>query len=360
MVLYYAMRNLLPLMIKGKDYKRTYQYKSLQLFRKTLRSSPKECKPLIKIYLESNRLSKFYKCFPETYFQYGMFLRGFGDYELMKSYLPKQAYSRYAKDADPRYHILIDDKILFHDIMRMYSIPVPERYFVFRDKSFRKDGRIITDEEADRIIAGMTGERVYIKKHRGGGGKGVSIALRGLDGYYTEDNKKLTSALIREKCGSDCYIFEKQLVQDSVLAKLNPDTINTCRVLTYKGEVISCAIRVGRKGSYVDNASQGGIVLNLNMETGRLEEYGLGLFDLTKYYEHPDTGIKFKDYEVPMWPEVKLLVEKITKVLPYYNSVGFDVATTVDGPVIIEINTGAGICGNQMGAPKGIADKFIK
>ena len=48
-------------------------------------------------------------------------------------------------------------------------------------------------------------------------------------------------------------------------------------------------------------------------------------YDLTKYYEHPDTKIKFKDYEVPMWPAVKKLVEKTIQLLPYYNSVGFDV-----------------------------------
>ena len=61
---------------------------------------------------------------------------------------------------------------------------------------------------------------------------------------------------------------------------------------------------------------------------------------------------------MPQWPAIKQLVEKTVKLLPYYNSVGFDVATTVDGPVIIEINTGTGVYASQMGKKVGIADKF--
>lgn len=37
---------------------------------------------------------------------------------------------------------------------------------------------------------------------------------------------------------------------------------------------------------------------------------------------------------------------------------GFDVATTVDGSVIIEINSGTGVYASQMGMEHGIADKF--
>ena len=128
--------------------------------------------------------------------------------------------------------------------------------------------------------------------------------------------------------------------------------------MTYKDKVVSCSIRVGRKGSYVDNAAKGGIVLSLDMRTGRIEEYGLREYDLTKYYEHPDTKVVFKDYLVPQWPAVRQLVEKTVKLLPYYNSVGFDVASTEDGPVIIEINTGTGVYASQMGKKVGIANQF--
>lgn len=51
-------------------------------------------------------------------------------------------------------------------------------------------------------------------------------------------------------------------------------------------------------------------------------------------------------------------MEKALKYLPYYNSVGFDVATTVNGPVIIEINTGSGVYLSQMGKEMGLQEFF--
>lgn len=353
---YHYYRTKFSCIKSHRSFEYTDFYKGKKLY-DSISSSDKKNK--LKVDKELHALSKYWHCFPDSYFRFGMFMKDFGDMELMKTYIPQQAYARYAADKDPKYHILIDDKILFHNIMRMYGLPVPERYFVFQDKTFRKDGQVISDEKVDAIISGITDDRIFIKRYRGGAASGISIAIRKDEGCFTEDGKQLSAAMIRETYCDSNYIFEKQLVQDSILAKLNPDTINTCRVMTYKDKVVSCSIRVGRKGSYVDNAAKGGIVLSLDMATGRIEEYGLREYDLTKYYEHPDTKIKFKDYEVPQWPAIKELVERTIQLMPYYNSVGFDIATTVDGPVIIEINTGTGVYASQMGKTKGIADKFV-
>lgn len=344
---------------QNKDWKKNDIYKGLKMYKSALNSNYRRgCKSIITVYRECSKLANYWHCFPDTYFRFGMFMKDFGDMDLMKSFIPQVSYRQYAYDKNSDYHILIDDKNLCHDILKMYDLPVPERYFAFQDHTFRQDGRIITDVEVNKIIDNMTGDRIYIKRFRGGAASGVFAVERQDDGYYTKEGNKLSASMIREKFSDSNYIFEKQLVQDSVLAKLNPDTVNTCRVLTYKDKVVSCSIRVGRKGAFVDNAAKGGIVLSLDMETGKIEEYGLREYDLTKYYEHPDTKIRFKDYDVPMWPAVKELVEKTISVLPYYNSVGFDVATTIDGPVIIEINNGTGVYASQMGKKRGIADKF--
>ena len=77
-----------------------------------------------------------------------------------------------------------------------------------------------------------------------------------------------------------------------------------------------------------------------------------------RFYEHPDSHIKFKDTLVVQWTAVKEIVEKTLRYLPYYCSVGFDVATTPDGPVILEINTGSGINLSQMGKDYGLAYVF--
>ncbi len=307
---------------------------------------------------ELNSLYKYWHCFPDTYFRFGMFMKDFGDMELMKTFIPQQAYARYAADKDSRYHILIDDKILFHNIARMYGIPVPERFFVFQDNIFCKNGQIISDMEVDEILNQITDERVFIKRYRGGAGSGISIAVRKEDGLFLDNGQRLTASAIRDRFSDSNYIFEKQIVQEKTLARFNPDSVNTIRILTYKNKPISAAVRFGGKGDYCDNISKGGMAVSINLETGELGEYGMRMYDIEHYYEHPYSHLKFKGVTIPNWNLIIECVNKALSVLPYYNSIGFDIATTNDGPIIVEINSGAGINLSQTGKYKGIANIF--
>ena len=297
--------------------------------------------------------------FPDSYFRFGMFLMDYTERERVYSFVPQGAYNKYAMDNDLRYHVLIDDKILFHDIMTHYGFPVPQRFFVYRNNEFRSGSQLLTDEQVDNIISSVNDERIFVKRFTGGAASGISIFKRGENGkYYTEEGDLVSASLVRSKFKNQDYIFEKQLQQDEVLKQYNPDTVNTIRVLTYKNKVISAVVRFGGKGSFVDNTAKGGVAVSLDIETGILGDYGMREYDLTHYLEHPDSHLKFKGVHVPQWNDAKMLVEKVCQYMPYYNSVGFDVATTVNGPVIIEINTGSGIYLSQMGKEIGLSFFF--
>lgn len=285
-----------------------------------------------------------------------MFLKDYTDHGKMYSFVPQGAYYVYAKDNDLRYHVLIDDKILFHDMMTHYGFPVPQRFFVFRNNEFRSGNQLLTDEQVDSILSTVNDERIFVKRFTGGAASGISIFKRGEDGkYYTEEGDLVSATLIRSKYKNQDYIFEKQLQQDEVLAQYNPDTVNTIRVLTYKNKVISAAVRFGGKGDYVDNISKGGVAVSIDIDYGVLGDYGMRMYDINKYYCHPDSHLEFKGTKVSQWKDIKDVVEKVCQFLPFYNSVGFDVATTEEGPVIIEINTGAGIGLSQIGKETGLA-----
>ena len=151
-------RSFVSCKLRHRDWKKTDIYKGLNMYNtfKLSQSQTGGGKSLINIYLELKKLIKYWHCFPDTYFRFGMFLKDFGDMELMKTFVPQGAYYRYAADKDSQYHILLDDKILFHDVMRMYHLPVPERYFVFQAGVFRRNGNIIDDAEVDDIISKIT------------------------------------------------------------------------------------------------------------------------------------------------------------------------------------------------------------
>ena len=53
--------------------------------------------------------------------------------------------------------------------------------------------------------------------------------------------------------------------------------------------IVGASVRFGRVGGYVDNLAQGGVSVNLNVATGESYDFGMREYELTKYYEHPDT-----------------------------------------------------------------------
>ena len=195
----------------------------------------------------------------------------------------------------------------------------------------------------------------------GGAASGVSVFTKKENGVYVDKGGDIVSAsMIRKKFSSQDFFFEKQIIQEPVLSQFNPDTVNTIRVLTYNNKIVSATVRFGGKGEFVDNVSANGVAVSLDIETGVLGDYGMKMYStIEHFYEHPDSHIPFKGTMVTQWPEVRSAVERTLKYLPYYKSVGFDVATTKEGPVILEINTGAGINLSQMGKEKGLRDKFI-
>lgn len=343
-----------------KDYKKHSDViRGIHLYRITptdIKKSPFTClKEVIMLF-------NYWDAFPDSYFRFGMFLKEYNDKDKMKSFVPQGAYYRYSTDKDVCYHILIDDKIIFHDIMTQYGLPVPKRYFTFREGVFRQGADLITDMEVDTILKGISDERIFVKKFTGGAASGVSIFTKKEDGVYVDkDGDIVNAAMIRNKYANQDFFFEKQIIQETVLSQFNPDTVNTIRVLTYKNKVISATVRFGGKGEYVDNVSANGVAVSLDIETGVLGDYGMKMYStIEHFYEHPNSRLKFKNTKVTQWFEVKRLVEKTLKYMPYYKSVGFDVATTENGPVIIEINTGAGINLSQMGKEYGLAKFFVK
>lgn len=305
-------------------------------------------------------LTNKYHTFPDTYFRFGMFIKNWGSKERMLSFVPQGAYAALSADSDKNYHILIDDKILFHDLMTQYGLPVPFRYFSFRNGEFRNNNTLLSDQDVDNILCGIDDERIFVKRFTGGAASGVSIFTKKASGIYVDFNgQKVSAEMIRNNYKENDYFFEKQIIQEPVLRQFNPDTVNTIRVLTFNNQIISATVRFGGKGSFVDNTAKGGVAVSLDINTGVLQSYGLREYDLTHYEEHPDSHIKFVDTKITQWPDVKAIVKKTLKFLPYYKSIGFDVATTPDGPVIIEINTGAGIYLSQMGKEFGLAKYFF-
>ncbi|SLN52478.1 hypothetical protein ROA7450_02636 [Roseovarius albus] len=135
------------------------------------------------------------------------------------------------------------------------------------------------------------------------------------------------------------------------MARLNPSSINTIRMITFLTHPHSiktdvepvlldfAGVRAGRAGSCSDNLSNGGFMIEVDHEAGYLKrgryapEHGGAFVD-----EHPDSKFPFVGFQIPYWEEAIELCFRTAMALPSVRSVGWDVAITDDGPLIIEGN----------------------
>ena len=89
---------------------------------------------------------------------------------------------------------------------------------------------------------------------------------------------------------------------------------------------------------FVDNNC---LFARVDPETGKIA-YPAHSGDTTKgiiYYEHPETHVPLVGYEIPYVKEAVKMCLKASLVVPQVRYIGWDVAVTEKGPVIIEGNT---------------------
>ena len=155
-----------------------------------------------------------------------------------------------------------------------------------------------------------------------------------------DDVSAVAKDLAREYEEYEGAIVEEVIVQDGRLAKLHPQSVNTARVTTFRLDsrtvVFHPNLRVGRGDSCVDNAAAGGLLCPIDVETGRV--IAAGDKSGARYENHPETGERLKGFEVPRWNEAVELVKKLAQVVPSTRVVGWDLALTEKGWILVEAN----------------------
>lgn len=141
----------------------------------------------------------------------------------------------------------------------------------------------------------------------------------------------------------DNFIMQEKLVQHSDLARLNPDSLNTIRIMTLlkddRVHILGPILRVGGEKSEVDNTSQGGYQ-GYVLPDGRLSPKGFthrrGRWEYTDAYPN---GIRFADVVVPSYSRVVDAARRLATRMGHFKIVGWDFAVAADGePVFIEFN----------------------
>lgn len=201
------------------------------------------------------------------------------------------------------------------------------------------EGKAVSYEEAVRRCSDL--KDVIIKPAMRSKGKGVQL-LNFTDG---KDEKGETVEQVFQQYKTD-FLIQRRVRQHPAMAALNPTSLNTIRVLSYRSGmevlIIYSVIRIGRKGQIVDNQSAGGISTAIS-EDGVLDKAAFGGYSTDNVLQ-TDSGIVLEGYQVPSYDKALDMVRRMHLNLPYLNLVGWDIAIEEDGsPILIEINTNPGL-----------------
>ena len=201
----------------------------------------------------------------------------------------------------------------------------------------------ITADELREVFRGC--RRVIVKPLRDYGGKGIFVLpLRNEDEIREAANRLNAVA-------SDC-IAEAYVEQTGVLHELNPSSLNTVRLITFRHadgriENLFSILRTGRRGAVVDNTSSGGISFEVDLTNGRVlagDDYRGN-----RYTAHPDSGAAVTGTEIPRWSEfVGFCAEAHRHAPEGLRLAAWDVSVSDDGLTLLEVNEGPAMAGRRL------------
>jgi hypothetical protein len=128
------------------------------------------------------------------------------------------------------------------------------------------------------------------------------------------------------------------------LEALVGDTLATVRVAALidrsgRWRPVMAIHRSARRGGPVDNTAQGGCASRVDLPTGELGPVMVSERGRVRFAaEHPRTGATTKGRRLPCWPELLALVERAHRLFAEHPVIGWDLAITPDGPVLVEAN----------------------
>lgn len=196
---------------------------------------------------------------------------------------------------------------------------------------------------------------LFIKTLRGSGGTGAEAWLYLPDGLYRslldEECLSQSDLLERIKEGDQDVVIQTRLLNHDAIRDLSNGALTTVRVLTLLNERDACeATHAGLRmaigaNRLVDNSHAGGIIAAVDMKTGKLGlATDIGLRPTIGWRtHHPDTGALIEGRVLPFWPETVALACRAHAVFAPRVIIGWDIAITSKGPVLIEGNGAPGI-----------------
>ncbi|MFJ1590230.1 sugar-transfer associated ATP-grasp domain-containing protein [Kitasatospora albolonga] len=287
-------------------------------------------KSLARISGDLAKVSVRWRCLPFHYFRYGGY-RDEVSAERACSYLPETALFHRLLPRVNRDTIELDDKASCKKILASAGIPQPALIASGDHRAgMTSDGEMVPLTDVLDRASGFG--RLVVKPSRySSGGSGVVIVRPGEDGFDL--------SAYAQRWGT--WLVEQHVPQHPDLDVLNPYALNTFRVITLlregAAEVLYVMLKLGGAESTTDNSAAGGMQIRVHPD-GRLDGHGYDRH-LNAHTRHGVSLVPFADHRISRMTEVRELAERCARLFPQVPFIGWDIALTPGGPVVIEGNS---------------------
>lgn len=199
-------------------------------------------------------------------------------------------------------------------------------------------------------LSPLPADDLVLKPSAMGRGKGVEILRydpptrrwRGVGARLISEQDLATYA--HEQLGDNPWLIQPRLRNADAWLPFTPGALATARIITGRTNanaapmLIGGYLRMPRTGAVADNLCLGGIGALLDLTSHRM---GAGhtyqdCFD--EFQFHPDTGGRIAGVELPGFSDLAALVLRAHAAAGSWASIGWDVALSRNGPVLIEAN----------------------
>lgn len=242
-----------------------------------------------------------------------------------------------------------------NNILRAYLFNDKYETYKFFNRFYKRNAISIENEaDYDKFTDFIGRYPVFVKKqvYLAQGNSVELVDINSVDEPY----KYFSQLIAKGK-----HILEDRIVQSSYLEQFNSSSVNTVRAITFytnNGIVVPyCILRTGRDGGFVDNSGAGGVQSEIDYSSGKIVSDGYdeqgGIYKC-----HPTSGKVFKGSELPDWNQLKSLVTECAQMVPQIKFIGWDLAHTDDGWVLVEGNENCYIIALQQIRDKGMKSDF--
>ncbi len=311
--------------------------------------------PLSRQFLENFRLLRLNGLEPPEYYRYEL-CRPEVTWKQKTRYLSRSQAWLMHRTINQQFDQGVLQKMVFDRLMGSLGLPVPRQFGFYNPHSGHdaENRPLRTRDDFIRFLDQSMFSEFVLKAMSADRGEGLRLCRKiGSDRVISLNEGEVSYGELFDliaatsfgivKHSPDSWLIQERIIQHPFLDSFTKDCTQTARIVTYitkSGEIqiLMRLLKIARSGKHIDNVGTTGMAANID-DFGRLSSGAqISQSGIIHHTHHPESKAPIKGEILPFHKEVTALALEAQSRLPFLRSLGWDIAITANGPLLIEAN----------------------